>query len=302
MPDYREILGTFRDQTALPPEAAERIRRRLGAPQPQGGRWTWAAGLAAAALALLTWRAAPGLIAPTVLEGPLVTGDLTQSVALKVDGEGLASGTSETLDLRWAVGTLDVEVEPGRGVSLQVHTDEATVRVVGTGFRVVRDALGTAIEVRHGRVEATCRGGAPTLLDVGARLTCAPSSAAGQLGRLRRLQEEGAPAATVLDEATRALAGSDADGTVRSELQSVQLDALVALDRTDEALALAERLSAVEGPRTLDHHRVAARLHLNRPGQPDCAAALPHLRALADAGRLEDDAPWLSICDKESNP
>ena len=238
MPDYREIIGTFREETALSPEAADRLRRRLGAPAPQGRRW--GPLVAAAALALLGVSWIYGSNQPAPVEGPLVTGDLTRSVALTVQGEGQASGTSETLDLRWAVGTLDVEVEPGRGIQLQVHTDEATVRVIGTGFRVTRDALGTAVEVRHGRVEATCRGQAPTLLDPGSRLTCAPVSPAGQLGRLRRLQEEGAPAATVLEEAQRALRGTDANGTVRSELQSVQLDALVALDRRDEALALAE--------------------------------------------------------------
>lgn len=296
MPDYREIVSAFREETALSPEAADRLRQRIGAPPPR--RSPWALGLpavAAAALALFALRGPPQPVS-----GPLVSGELTRHVALQVDGEGQAAGDTETLDLRWTVGTLDVEVEPDRGVHLQVLTDEATVRVIGTGFRVTRDALGTAIHVRHGRVEAACRGGVAKVLEVGQTLTCAPISPAGQLGRLRRLQEAGAPPEQILAEAERALSG--ADGTVGSELRSVELDALLALDRKDEALVLAQRLSAEKGPRTLDHHRVAARLLLGRPGHPDCAGALPHLRALAEAGRLEDDAPWLSICEKESNP
>ena len=44
-----------------------------------------------------------------------------------------------------------LEVSPDRGVYLGVYTEEATVVVIGTGFDVRRDPLGTSVEVRHGR-------------------------------------------------------------------------------------------------------------------------------------------------------
>ena len=298
MPDYRELLAAWRDETAVTETQAERIRSR--APRPERSTSVVVVGLAAglaAAGALLALRGSPAPVS-----GPLVTGELTQNVQLQVDGEGQAGGTSRSLSLHWAVGTLDVEVTPDQGVQLQVQTDEATVEVVGTGFRVSRDALGTAVSVRHGRVRTTGQGESARLLGPGESWTCAPATAAGRLGRLRRLQEQGAPAEALLDEVGRALAAPDATGAVGAELLSVKLDALVALDRREEALALAEQLVALGGPRALDHRRVAARLHLARPGRPDCAAALPHLRALAEAGRLDDDAAWLTICSTENTP
>ena len=296
MPDYRDLLQAFRDQTALTPEAADRLRGRLGAPSPR--RPVWPAAMVATALA-----AAAVLVSlrpPPPVAGPLVTGPLTTQVQLQVDGDGQASGDARDLTLDWRIGTLQVEVRPNQGVQLRVQTDEATVRVIGTGFQVTRDALGTSVDVRHGQVLLTCLGAAPEALGAGQTRTCAPARAAGRLGRVRRLQELGLAPAYLLAEADAALRLPDASGTVQTELQAVRLDALVALDQRDDALALAEALARQGGPRQLDAHRVAARLRLARG--PDCAGALPHLQALAAAGRLEDDAPWLTICDKESRP
>lgn len=298
MPEYRDLMSAWRERTQLSPEASARLRRGLEEPAP---RSSLRPALALAAAALVgVWV---GLSRPPVpVEGPLNTGPLTGEVLLQVSGVGAATGTSEDIELHWQAGLLNVELEPGRGVHLAVRTEEALTRVVGTGFDVLRDALGTTVTVRHGEVEVTCSGGDLHRLHTGDRQSCPPKSAAGRLGRVRALEDSGADNLALLAELQQALALPDATGDVAHELRSVTLDTLLRLDRRDEALALAESLVQTEGPRTLDAHRVAARLYLSQPAGPDCGHALPHLRALASSGRLDADAPWLTTCEKESEP
>lgn len=274
MLDYREMMAAFREDTAQP------------APVVPARRPLWPVGVvvlaAAAAVGVVLWPAPP-------LAGALRSGSLTREVELEVDGTGRVDGTARALLLAWDAGTLGVEVEPDRGVQLAVETDEARVEVVGTGFVVARDPLGTRVDVRHGRVRVTCDG--TFELTEGASHTCLPRSAAGRLGRVRMLQAAGA--ADLLPEITAALALPDATGPTAQELRSVELDVLLAQGSPD-ALPLAEALAAEGGPRTIELHRIAARLRLR--ADADCAGALPHLRALAAADALGDDAPWLATC------
>ncbi len=302
MPEYRDLMAAFREQSRLSSEAAQRLRDGLDQPAPAPA-WRRPAlvALAASALgAIALW----GLLdqPPAPIGGPLNSGPLTAEVQLQVSGVGSATGTAREVQLQWQAGTLNVELEPERGVSLVVQTEEATTRVVGTGFAVLRDALGTTVLVRHGAVEVQCVGGAARRLLANDQQNCPPRSAAGRLGRVRALQDSGAENTLLLDELEAALSLPDATGDVALELYSVQLDTLLRMDRRDDALALAETLARHDGPRTLEAHRVAARLRLSLPSGPDCAGALPHLRALAAKDRLEADAPWLTTCEKESTP
>ncbi len=305
MPEYRDLLRGFRDETELTPEAARRLRRALQAPEPRPRRApALVAALAAAGLALgLGFPALREHLAPPrPISGHLATGPLTGEVQLAVDGVGEVSGSSADLELTWRAGRLQLEVEPDQGVNLSVRTDEGVARVVGTGFVVQRDALGTQVSVSHGVVELTCEGASPLRLHAGDSGICLPTSAAGRLGRVRALQDRGEPPERLLGELESAVTLPDAQGDLGQELRSVELETLLRLDRREEALSLAERLSRVEGPRTLDAHRAAARLYLSRPAGPDCAGALPHLRALDRNGRLDADTPWLNLCETEQTP
>ena len=51
-----------------------------------------------------------------------------------------------------------MEVTPDRGVRLELTTEEAVVRVVGTVFEVDRGPFGTAVAVDHGTVEGMALG------------------------------------------------------------------------------------------------------------------------------------------------
>lgn len=270
MPDYASLIHAFREETATPRRAA---RRR--APNTRGWGIPVVLASVAAAAAWVLW--------PRPVDGPLVTGALTRDVHVEVDGSGTAMGTGRELRLTWDAGALGVEVEPGRGVELLVRTPEAEVEVVGTGFDVVRDALGTSVHVRHGRVRVACTGGEASELGPADSTTCLPTSAAGRLGRVRALQARGAPWA---EEVVGALALPDATGSVHDELQAAQLDGYVS-SGDPRAFALAEVLAGAGGPRALTAHRIAARLAAG------CGPALPHLEALAAAGVLDEDvAAW----------
>lgn len=280
MPDYDSLMRTFREDTEGPPRPV-----RAPAPRRRPGWTPLAAGFALAAAGLFYFQ---GTTPPATPLTPalLHSGALTEEVALQADGEGRAGGTRRQPRLEWESGRLGVEVTPDRGVALTVHTEEATVEVIGTGFEVRRDALGTAVVVRHGRVRVTCAAGGVTELTEGGRRTCVPVTAAGRLGRARALQARGEAYAA---EVEAALALPDATGAVAHELRAVRLDALLAA-RDPGAFALAEALAAEAGPRSLDAHRAAARL------AADCAQARPHLAALAEAGVLGEDEPAWRSC------
>ncbi len=169
------------------------------------------------------------------------------NVALSYTGAGSIDGHSDAPRIKWDSGVLNVEVAADKGVRLAVTTREAEVRVVGTGFTVARDTLGTRVEVRHGRVEVDCGEDVTRALDAGDSAVCLPTSAAGLLGRARALQASDAPAADALDALDRGLAIVGPQPSVRDELTVRRVRALYDLARHGEALAAARTYLGNDG-------------------------------------------------------
>ena len=293
MADYRKLLRTAREGTEPSPASIEALQARLSKPSRRAAAWPKVAGGAAlllAAVVLLSVWPAPRVDRSLDHVGNVALGSRVQVVA---EGEGHADGNAENMELTWFSGTLGVEVEPNRGVRLSVHTPEGNVRVVGTGFDVTRNALGTAVSVRHGKVAVDCaRGGAHTL-EAGQSAMCLPTTAAGSLARALAQRESASPD-DVEAELNEALLLPDATGPVAAELHALRAGSLLAAGDDDAALVEAEATLAMpEVTRADELHRLAARLRVRRG---DCAGALPHLRALEAAGTLGEDAPALADC------
>ncbi len=293
MSDYRETMRRYRAGTEPDAEMQRRIRENLRMPKNRGWLPLGMAAAMAAGVLLVLWPQ------PSV-DGVLQNGSmkLGKQVKMQVAGTGEARGDVQAMEIDWKQGDLSVEVEPNQGVQLSVITDEGSVRVVGTGFDVRRNALGTLVTVRHGKVSVDCTLGQHFLLTAEQSATCLPVTAAGALGRARQL-EGTAEAAVLLPELEAALARPDATGAVASELAAMRTTALLSLGRTEEALQVAEAaLAADGGTRAVELHRVAARLRLRRQ---DCTGALPHLLALQAENALSEDAAWLSFCQQPEN-
>jgi ferric-dicitrate binding protein FerR (iron transport regulator) len=168
-----------------------------------------------------------------------------------------------------------VEVVPDRGVRLSVETPEAEVRVVGTGFTVERDALGTRVEVRHGRVEVDCGAEVTRLLREGDTVTCLPRTAGGLLGRALALQAQNAPGEEILSVLERALALPDVSTSHADELGAHRVRVLLSLHRDAEALEAARRyLGGAPGLRRQAVERYAATAAVRLGG---CATVVPWL-------------------------
>ncbi len=279
---------------ALPaplPGAEARIQHKLARSlererRPSRAVWAYAVAgastFAAAAAVLLTmwWPSAP----PTQGVGALASEEAWaarqfEGVSLSYRGVGDVEGARKAPRIEWQRGVLNVEVTPDRGLDVQVQTREAEVRVVGTGFTVTRDALGTRVEVRHGVVETRCVGGEVQRLEQGDVVTCAPESAAGLLGRAQALRSGGAPGDEVLSAiaAGRARAGS---GAVADELDALRVQVLADQGRPVEALAAAR--AALEGGATSRRAElIALSATLARP-LGGCAMAAPWLVTLGD--------------------
>ncbi len=218
-----ERVRAWREETEATPDRVDRIARavaRPSAPAPAWPRWS----LATAALAAAAWLLWPQPVAP-------LSEDLrsTEVVTRTLPADGIVlryagAGHLEDHDVQWASGTLDVEVPPDQGLNLAVHTREAKVEVVGTGFVVERSARGTDVSVRHGRVRVTCVGADPVLLDPGMAQNCPPVSAAALLARARADREAGAPLEVVLGEVDAALARAGAADPVADELHFLRAE------------------------------------------------------------------------------
>ncbi len=248
------------------------------------------AGLAAAALLLITREALepPPPVAEPVEASLAATGTWAidtsiPDVALSYEGSGTITGTSDAPRIRWDAGTLNVEVTPDQGIELAVETREAHVRVVGTGFTVVRGSLGTRVDVRHGRVEVDCGSEVTRLLEAGDGVTCLPRSAAGLLGRARALQAEGGSAAEVLETLDRAMGMSEKTPAVADEIAASRVRALVDLGRHVAALDAARAyLSGPPGARRHDVELLAASAATTLGG---CATAAPWLAAVGESAK-----------------
>jgi hypothetical protein len=169
---------------------------------------------------------------------------LSGDVRLAVEGEGVLGGPASAPRIAWTRGSLEVDVTPGRGVDLVVSTPESTVHVIGTRFRVVRDALGTTVDVERGHVSARCAGagGAPDAdhdLFAGASVVCPPTRPAGLLARAIRREERGDPASDVLVDVDAGIRLAPAADPIRSELLALRIELLLRAGHHDEAAAAA---------------------------------------------------------------
>lgn len=313
MGDYHDAMREFRKASRLSPEAARRVRARVEVSSSRP-RWGWLLPVAAvAAAALLTVQLWPEGARPVeqVLDSEVAVAPSTQpatdaaaprpqavavsdDVHLAVQGRGRVTGDTRDVHVAWESGTIGVEVTPEQGIQLEVRTDEARVRVVGTGFDVTRDALGTSVSVSHGRVEVVCEGGdSAVFLGVGESRVCLPRTAGGMLGRARALQDQGAALSEQAAAVTAGIALAE-PGPVLAELRGLNLDVLLRQGDNDGALALAERMLADGDPvRRGEALAVAARIHVLNG---DCAGADAWLRELAAAGALPADDPARAAC------
>jgi hypothetical protein len=275
----------------------ERTRRQEWAPAPRRFALFTALILATAALVADTAsRLQPAVGAPVSAEplpasatlaasvpvemslastGTWATDTSIAGVELSFEGSGRVEGTSAAPRIRWDLGTLHVEVVPDRGIHLSVLTRDAEVRVIGTGFTVSRDALGTRVEVRHGKVAVECSGEPPTTLEAGAVHVCLPNTAGALIGRARALQASGAPGSEVLDTLDRGLALAGSQDAFRDELAASRVRVLLDLGRPDDALAAAQAyLADGKGIRRVDVERLAAQAAQSEGG---CVQAAPWL-------------------------
>jgi hypothetical protein len=231
------------------------VIRRVLAPRPRGISLSPAFAL----LLLVTLRFADVPLSME-LTGKSET-SLTDDVVVSADGNGRATGVHRRPVIEWQSGTVHVEVTPGAGVDLRVETREASIHVVGTGFDVTRDVLGTRTEVQHGRVEVRCGTDAPLFLDAGDGHTCEPVSAAGMLARARAL---GAGEAA-LDAISRGLLLATDDPAASQELEALRVRFLVDLRRFDEAVRAADAfLSKAPRARTDEVRALVAPLRETR--------------------------------------
>lgn len=294
MADYRALMRDFRADTSPGPRRLAALRAGLDRPRTRV-RWVLAAGVALAAAALFLLRPGPGPAEAIPLSTPTGLGSL---VHVTPEGEGSAVATARGYAVAWRHGRLEVEVVPDRGAELTVTTDEATISVVGTGFSVDRNALGTTVAVRHGTVLVDCALGGAAHLHAGEDRVCLPRTAAGALGRIRALQDAGTDPGQVLAEAESAASRPDATGSVANEIGAVRVSALLLLDRRDDAETTAlDVLARAPGARDAELHRVVARLAVARG---DCAVVLHHLDALDTLGALGDDAALRGSCPTEA--
>lgn len=193
---------------------------------------------------------APSALAVTDLASATAWTSLAVStdVGLRFLGAGRLQGTARAPRVAWTRGTVEVEVEPERGIDFQLETPEGLVTVVGTAFEVTRDITGTSVSVRRGKVRVACVEGETVLLTRGQNVTCRPATPAGFLARARLLVADGEQAQSVLTLVDRGLRDAR-PGPVHDELLYLRIEQLLLLGRRDEA-------------------RSAADLYLGQPSRP----------------------------------
>lgn len=272
-----EIPGPSHGASA---RVAARLERTLAAPAPRSRLPMLAAAAAPLALAaaavlyLGVPSETPPMRGPIASEATWGVGNLS-SVHLTYRGVGEVAGPDNAPEIQWQRGVIHVEVQPEKGIDLRVRTREAEVRVVGTGFTVRRDALGTEVDVRHGKVETTCEGESPVLLAAGESRVCLPRSAAGLLGRAHALADSGGTAAATIEALDLGLALATPGEPVRDELLALKIDVLRRDGQAATALdAAREVVTAGSGLRRDEVLRIAAGIALDQGG---CASSAPWL-------------------------
>ncbi len=207
-------------------------------------------------------------------------------------GYGELGGTTRSPEIQWIAGQLEVEVEPDRGIQLSVHTEEATVRVIGTVFTVEREDAQTTVGVERGKVEVTCSDGEVVELTAGKDHSCASLSPSKLALRALRLRERGAAPDDVLAVVERGLEHATHGDAAWSHLSVLRMQATADAGDADQALAYAERyLEAGHARRQLDVLRLGMELH-----QEPCALAMAHSAVLSSDQAAPADLVSLSDC------
>ncbi|MEZ4239743.1 MAG: FecR domain-containing protein [Myxococcota bacterium] len=206
-------------------------------------------------------------------------------VQMSIEGAGQVRGTRHAPVIELSDGRFSAEVAPNRGTRLQVHTEEATVPVIGTGFSVERVHFATEVAVRHGIVEVRCAGKAPVRLLAGQTQRCLPEGAATLLRRVVSLAAEDPDAA--LEAVDIGLRDEDAAVAVRAELmaQDVRLRA-----SRDPAEAMRAARAYLETGQVARRAEMSAFVAGQRYAQEECGA----LGAL-EAAVAEDPGSVLAV-------
>ena len=301
MNQYRNDLGAYAAYTAASPEqrarALDHLEERTAEPEPRVSLldgWTLRMWVPVAGALLLCVGGAVGMsLQPPRLErvfedaGEAVLGDAVQA---GWEGSGRVSGDGRNMRIDWDVGLLTVEVEPGRGVEFAVHTAEAEVRVVGTGFDIRRDAFGTSVNVRHGIVAVRCVAGGETEVGAGGSLECLPVSAAALLGRARAQERRGDAPDAVIATLEAGLATADEDVSV--EMHLLQATVLARAGRVQEALSVTEGVLRDGGrQRHRELLRLATTLSIATNGCGGAQSYVQALEALGETTLCSAEAP-----------
>ena len=298
-------VGDLLQQLPKPSNGAlYRIRIRLAAYRRRHWRlFPTLLPMAAAAAVLLVVvhqhdagpSASATVIPPTTLDSTAswTETDAGAHVALSYRGRGAVHGERDDIHISWNTGVLDVDVDPQQGIQLEVATREASVRVVGTTFSVLRDTLGTHVTVRHGKVQVDCLGGTSQLLTAGQEQLCLPTSASGMLARSQTLYQQASHPES-LTAAEAGIAMTTPDSAVFGELSVTRLNNLIALGRDEAAIREAERyLSSSNPTRGGEVQELLLNLALR---QQDCQRALPLLRQLPSEALTATQRAWHQAC------
>jgi len=106
-------------------------------------------------------------------EVSLALGELAIRARAGVRVTAVELGGSRTVTLRQEAGSAVYELAPHAGYRLAIATPAATVRVVGTRFRVVVDGAHTTVAVGRGRVQVEGADGAGRAVDASHQVVCA---------------------------------------------------------------------------------------------------------------------------------
>lgn len=141
---------------------------------------------------------------------------------LSHEGEGSMAFEEDHLVIGWVRGRLGVDLDPGAGRHLEVHSPEARIEVLGTAFTVERDDLGTSLTMTRGTVATWCHEQPGPTLSAGATWRCFRSGASA-LHEARTLQGQGAEPAAVRAVVEQGLAIPDTPPGTRDELAVLRI-------------------------------------------------------------------------------
>ncbi len=307
VPDGRASQRLLRSLDAPDALREQRLMARLNAiPQevprgasifrPTPGRLALA-GAAALGLGLVvaqTLEPQPEPLATTLAEQPAPADlDPFPGVHLAYNGGyGELGGTTRSPEIQWISGELEVAVEPDRGIHLAVHTEEATVRVIGTRFTVDRQDAETLVTVQRGKVEVTCSDGERVQLGAEQQHRCLSQSPSKLALRAVRMEQRGAQPSEVLAVVQRGLEHAREGDAAWSHLSVLRMKALAGLGQPEQALGEAQRyLADGHARRRVEVLRLALGL-----SEAPCPLALEHRALLETDPAAATDLVQLSDC------